>query len=149
MNSSSAYDLTMLNAIPLPERHVEEVPVPHVVKPRPPKSELQLKREARLSTVEAIRIIVITGIMFALFAGIIASRVKLSLAQHETESLKSSLSIVESENVRLNMQLEAMVSDETVEDYAVNVLGLKKVEKYQIHYFENDSADSAVVYGNK
>ena len=47
------------------------------------------------------------------------------------------------------MQLNSMISDDMVEDYAENVLGLKKIEKYQIHYFENNSADSAVVFKNK
>ena len=149
-NSSLAYDLTLLNAIPLPERHdVEQPQVPVVVRPGAPKSKAQLKRESRAALVNAVRVISAAMVLLMLFAGIIGSRVKLSMAQHESQELKNELSIVRSENVRLNMQLNSMISDDMVEDYAENVLGLKKIEKYQIHYFESSGKDSASVFGNK
>ncbi|MBQ6264775.1 MAG: hypothetical protein IJK60_04940 [Clostridia bacterium] len=148
-NSSSAYDLTLFNAIPLPERRVEQPPVPVIVKPRAPKSKAQLRRESVGAFANAVRVIAAATVLLMLFAGIIGSRVKLSMAQHESQQLKNELSIVRSENVRLNMQLNSMISDDMVEDYAENVLGLKKIEKYQIHYFESSGKDSASVFGNK
>ena len=149
-NSSSAYDLTLFNAIPLPERHDFEQPqTPVVVRPRAPKSKAQLKRESRAASVNAVKVMTFAGALLLLFAGLIAMRVRLSLATHDTQVLRNELTIVQSENVRLNMQLNSMISEDTVEDYAENVLGLKKIEKYQIHYFENSSADSAVVFNSK
>ena len=47
------------------------------------------------------------------------------------------------------MQLNSMISEDMVEDYAENVLGLKKIEKYQIHYFESSNKDQARVFKNK
>ncbi len=149
-NSSSAYDLTLLNAIPLPGRRDVELPAaPSIVRPKAPKSKQQLKRESFASAVNAAKVISFALVLFMLFAGIIGLRVRLSLAQHDTQKLKNELNIVQSENVRLNMQLNSMISDDMVEDYAENVLGLKKIEKYQIHYFESNSTDSAVVFNNK
>ena len=148
-NSSSAYDLTFLNAIPLPQRHIEQPPVPVIVKPREPKSKAQLRRVSVTAFAGAVRVIAFAAVLLMLFAGIIGSRVKLSLAQHETQELKNELSIVQSENVRLNMQLNSMISEDMVEDYAENVLGLKKIEKYQIHYFESSNKDQARVFKNK
>ncbi|MBR3439140.1 MAG: hypothetical protein IKH13_06535 [Clostridia bacterium] len=148
-NSSSAYDLTLFNAIPLPERRVEQPPVPVIVEPRASKSKAQLRRESVGAFANAVRVIAAATVLLMLFAGIIGSRVKLSMAQHESQQLKNELSIVQSENVRLNMQLNSMISDDMVEDYAENVLGLKKIEKYQIHYFESNGKDSAFVFKNK
>ena len=149
-NSSSAYDLTLLNAIQLPERHdVEQPQAPVVVRPGAPKSRAQLKRESRAAFVNAVKVMAFSAVLLLLFAGVIGSHVKLSLAKHDTQVLRNELTIVQSENVRLNMQLNSMISEDMVEDYAENVLGLKKIEKYQIHYFGNNSADSAVVFKNK
>lgn len=143
--SNTAYDLTMFNAIPLPEHQPQEMP--HIVNPRPPKSKQQLKRETRLATVTAIKVISVAVLLLSLFGGIIASRVSLTLKQRSTEELKEQLEIANSENIRLNMKIDTMLSDETIDNYAVNVLGLKKVENYQIHYFENETTDKAVVFG--
>lgn len=147
-NSSSAVDLTLLNTYQSPARRPEVAPVrrPEIVK-NPPKSKAAMKRESRLALFNAVKIIGIATIVLALFAGIISSRIKLAMLESKTQEYLETLEVVESENVRLNMQLDAMVSEETVKEYAENVLGLRKVEKYQIHYFESNSADSAVVLG--
>ena len=52
-----------------------------------------------------------------------------------------------SENIRLNMALNALMSREKVEDYAVNVLGMQKIERYQIYYFDDRDGDKVVVSG--
>ena len=43
------------------------------------------------------------------------------------------------------MQLNSSVSREKVDEYAVSVLGMQKVERYQIHYFENRDGDKVVM----
>ena len=43
------------------------------------------------------------------------------------------------------MQLNSSVSREKVEEYAVSVLGMQKLERYQIHYFENRDGDKVVM----
>ena len=47
------------------------------------------------------------------------------------------------------MQLNSSVSIEKVDAYAVSVLGMHKLERYQIHYFENRDGDKVVVAGGK
>ncbi len=144
-NSTAAYDLELFNA--LPKREPQEFETPRVIK-RKPKTKLQLKHEAKVSAVTAVKIFTTAAILFAFFGAIIISRITLTLNRRETESIKNELKTAQSENVRLNMALGAMISDDKVEEYASEVLGMKKLERYQIHYFENTESDRAVVYGN-
>ena len=47
------------------------------------------------------------------------------------------------------MQLNSAVSLDKVDEYAVSVLGMHKLERYQIHYFGNTDGDEVVVAGGK
>lgn len=120
---------------------------PHIVE-KEKKSDTELRAEARFSMVSAIKIAVTALVLFSLFAFVLFSRFSLTKLTHEAEKYKSQLDIAHSESVRLNMELEELVSDETIEDYAVNVLGMRKLKRYQIHYFQNKAQDKAEVLTN-
>ena len=59
------------------------------------------------------------------------------------------MKVEQGENVRLNMQLDSMISLEKVENYAKDELGMTKVEGYQIEYIDLSGADTVTVSGNK
>ncbi len=130
------------SAAPRQERREE---TPYLV-PQKRKTRHQLQQERRRSLVGAVKAFTVACVLFALFGAIIFSRITLIKERQETESLKASLSVYESENVRLNVLLNSFASDEAIDDYAVNVLGMKKLERYQIHYFEQNTDDEAIVY---
>ena len=65
------------------------------------------------------------------------------------ENLNKEILQAEAESVRLNAALGALVSADKIQEYAVSVLGIQKVESYQIHYFETRGKDEVVVAGGK
>lgn len=141
-NHSTAY---AYSTAPQRERRYEETP--HIVRPKK-RSKAQLRRESRLAARGALKAFTVATVMFVLFGAIIFSRVSLIQERQKTEELQATLQIYESENVRLNVEMNSFASDEAIDDYAVNVLGLQKLERYQIHYFGNESSDEAVVYND-
>ena len=56
-------------------------------------------------------------------------------------ALNNELTYVEAENVRLQTELESKISAKNVEDYAENVLGMKKIDSSQIKYIEIQTDD--------
>ena len=84
-----------------------------------------------------------------LFASILFSRISLAVLEREATQIQTKISEAKSENTRLVMQLSSNASIEKVDAYAVSVLGMNKLERYQIHYFEDREDDKVVVVGGK
>ena len=72
--------------------------------------------------------IIITAITFLM----IYNRVVLTELTAEVENANQTLSALENENVRLQMQIDRKMSINNVEEYAVEKLNMGKVEQYQI-----------------
>jgi cell division protein FtsL len=54
-----------------------------------------------------------------------------------------------SETVRLQMKLNSIISIDKVEDYAVNTLGMVKIESGQVEYIDLSGEDKVILSGNK
>lgn len=74
-------------------------------------------------------------IMLALCA-ILYGKVESNALFSEIHDLEQELKNLQSENITLAAEYEARTSLKNVEDYAENVLGLKKLDKAQIEYIE-------------
>ncbi len=84
-----------------------------------------------------------------MFAGLLYSRLRVDELTREIDAASANLSYAQAETVRLNMQLDSMISLEKVENYAKNDLGMTKIEGYQIEYIDLSGADSVSVSGKK
>lgn len=142
-NQSSAYDLRVFDSA-MPQKRQQPIQNPRIVRKKP-KTKQQLRREAIASALNTMKIFVVAIVLFSMFGGILYSRVSLTLLERDAENIKTELAAAQSENVRLTMELDSLVSDKTVDEYAVGVLGMQKLERYQIHYFENKDSDKAFV----
>ncbi|MGN1412576.1 MAG: hypothetical protein ACI4WH_08755 [Oscillospiraceae bacterium] len=85
--------------------------------------------------------IIVTILLFLLIYG----KVQVSVLYNQIASEKSTVDILQSENVRMQTEIEANMSLKNVESYAENVLGLKKLEKSQITYIQIQNEDSVEV----
>lgn len=156
MADNAAYDLSLFEAVPIkhsavapartPQRQqpVKKAAVPmRVVKTgHEPK---QIRREAINSAIHAVRVFGTAIVVMALFGAILFSRVNLTKLEQKESEYKTMVSEAQSENTRLMMLLNSSISREKVESYAVNVLGMQKLERCQIRYFENRDADEVVI----
>ncbi len=89
---------------------------------------------------------VISIILIAALAAVLLGTVIYSLDRRNTmysrvAALNNELTYVEAENVRLQTELESKISAKNVEDYAENVLGMKKIDSSQIKYIEIQTDD--------
>lgn len=67
----------------------------------------------------------------------------------QISSLENQIDIVQGETVRLNAELNSKISNEKIETYAEDVLGMVKAESYQISYIDLSDGDEVVVSGDK
>lgn len=142
-NRSEAYDLS-LYAVPAYAPEVQR----EAVRPKPVKTKktaAQLRKESIASAMHALKIFVVAITLMTLFGAVLFSRISLAMLEKEAVQIADQIKDAESENTRLVMQLNSSVSREKVDEYAVSVLGMQKLERYQIHYFENRDGDRVVM----
>jgi cell division protein FtsB len=125
----------------------QETPKKRIQKPKllePQKvSRAQIAQESRESTKMAIRACTFALAMFIAIGAIIFCHVELTQLQIDLTQAQNQLSIVESENVALEMKYNSLMSVDKIEEYAQSELGMVKRENYQISYFDISAEDGA------
>jgi cell division protein FtsL len=81
--------------------------------------------------------LIVTALLFIMIYG----KVQVSALFTEISSEKEVVDLLESENVRMQSEIESNMSLKNVESYAENVLGLKKLDKSQIVYIQIQNED--------
>lgn len=114
-----------------------------VKKPKP--SAAQVRQEAQASARQARKIFAIAVTILMFMAMVIYSRVQLDEINRDINSVEYSIELAQSDTIKLNNALSSMVSINNVEDYAANVLGMVKVQDYQVVYVDLSASDSVVV----
>ncbi len=127
------------------------------VKPVPQKRpELQLVEKTRMTarqvqqqtaaeTRKTIKVMCIAMAILLFMALAIYSRVKLDEINREISSVEKKIELAQSDAVKLNNELNAIVSINNVEEYATNELGMTKVQDYQVYYIDMSSDDRVAV----
>ena len=62
--------------------------------------------------------------------------------QSELADERTALKTAQSENVRLQMQFNSLMSMDKIEEYAQTKLGMVKRESYQVRYFDMSEDDN-------
>lgn len=142
-NRSEAYDLSLFDE---PAHELAPKPQPkRQAKPKV-KNAPQAQNVPSLNSKKILAVFLASALLLGLFGGIIALRITLESLTSETAQIKNQISVAESENIRLTMELSSTFSRERIEAYAVSQLGMSKLERYQIHYFsDKDDTDKVVV----
>ena len=114
-----------------------------VQQPKPTRAQIQ--NEARQSAMQARKILTVACAVIIFMALVIYSRVQLDEINREIQQVESAMKIAQSDTVRLNNSLSSVISINKVEDYALNVLGMVKVQDYQVVYVDLSGEDSVVM----
>ncbi len=146
-NRSEAYDIRY--AAPAPELPYEEPQRQKSKSANKTKSLITVNRATYARLALAAKTVALAVVLFALFLGILRARIDFEKLNRETTKIQTMISDAESENTRLKVQLSSTVSREKVEAYATTVLGMHKLERNQIHYFEDKPVDEVVIAGGK
>lgn len=100
------------------------------------KSKAQLIKEQKASAVKVAVIMCVSLAVIAMFFGMLYTNAKKNELNHEIANLENQLSVAESENTRISSELDALVSMSMIDQYAVEKLGMTKVQSNQIRYID-------------
>ncbi len=128
-NRDYRYYEPMYNSQP-PERRPDSEPRPSITMNMPPP-----KRGS------ASKVFLIALSVFSICFFVISGKVETSKMYREISSANKNLESVQSENVRLQSELESKMTLKNVEEYAEEVLGLQKLNNSQIMYVETQTDD--------
>ncbi len=108
-----------------------------------PKREQMIKRSAKpaprgFSAVKTVAAVTLAG---ALMCFVLYGKAEETCLQSEITSMTKAVDIEYSNGVRMKAELDGRTSIESVEDYAENVLGLKKLDKSQVEYVSLQNSD--------
>lgn len=100
------------------------------------KSKKQLLQEQKINFGRVATIVIVSVLMLAMFFGVLSTYAKKNELNHEIANLQSDLAIAQSENTRINSELNALVSVSMIDQYAVEELGMTKMQSNQIRYID-------------
>lgn len=143
--SNTAYDLSRFEPkkAETPAHRSEEQKI-RLVEPKK-RTVRQARAEAAQTAYKTIKIFSFTCLFVFVIAFQIYSTVRLDELNHEIAVIEKNMSVAESENTRLNMQLGSILGITKIEDYAVNKLGMVKQESYMIEYVNLSDGDKVVL----
>lgn len=148
-DGGAAYDLSLFDdSLVQPKSDEIFVQPPQIVK-RTRKSKGQLKAEARQANSKATRVVVATCALLVAVGLLVAARAQLTEKSDLLATYENQYAVAQSENTRLNMELEARMSLDNVETYARDVLGMSKQERYQIEYIDLSGGNKLVMSENQ
>ena len=100
------------------------------------KSKAQLLHEQKLSLKKALQISVVAALCLTMLFAVLYTNAKTNELTHEISDLQKNLSVSQSENTRLNSELDSLVSMNMIDQYAVEKLGMTKMKSNQIKYID-------------
>lgn len=133
--SSTAYDLSLFEASEPRLRAVKSPEKTAAMQAR------KLRRDRRFRIITTGLIVVLMAVTLIMM---IVSRVQLTELNDQITAGQEELAILKSETSRLNNELSAKTSAESVDAYAKEN-GMEKVESYQIEYITVDGGDKIEV----
>lgn len=156
-NNSAAYDLSLFEpqVIEKPKTKNNAVPVANPQRKTANKATAktntqQNRNSSQVAINPAVLKAVVMGVAFCLcVVALLIMESKCNALDKQISSVQSELSIAQGESVRLNAELNSMISTEKIEKYAENVLGMVKAESYQISYIDLSEGDKIVVSGDR
>lgn len=105
------------------------------------KSKIVVRRAKPRPTASAPKIL-ITAVMAVLVLSLVVyPKVQQATVMSDINKLNNQVMILESENVRMQTAIESKSALKAVEDYAVDVLGMQKLDKSQIEYLSIENGN--------
>lgn len=105
------------------------------------KSKIVVRKAKPKPTASAPKIL-ITAVMAVLVLSLVVyPKVRQATVMSDINKLNNRVMILESENVRMQTAIESKSALKAVEDYAVDVLGMQKLDKSQIEYLSIENGN--------
>lgn len=129
---------------------IRENPKPQLkVVEKPRLTASQMRAQTAAANRKAVKIVSIALVCLLFLGAVIYSTLQLDEIDREIALVDKSISIANSETVRLDMELGSIVSLNKVEEYAAQTLGMVKVQDYQVVYVDISSSDEVLMADGK
>jgi hypothetical protein len=135
-NYSEAYDFDYFAPKPRVETEPEREGFTPRVVVKKAKTKQKLRTEQRLSMRAAWKAMAVAVILFAIIGGNVYGKVVLNERVHQLETIQTQIDVAESENIRLNNELNGSVSLSEVEKVATSKYHMVKKESSQVTYVD-------------
>lgn len=139
-NSNEAYDFTLFE----PKRQ-QEVPQRKSNIIELPKEKLEENRRTRNNPLKAVSGFLALAVMLGMVGTMVYGQVQLTELTDQLNSTTKILNENKSVYTQLKMKSDSQLSLETVENYATQKLGMKKIEQNQIEPVELSKGDKTQV----
>ena len=113
----------------------------------PKRTRQQEKMQALAGFKRALFALFVSVVLFGAIVMQITSSVRSDTLERKIENINAEMQVAKSENVRLASAIDGMFSIANVEDFATNVLGMAKLEDYQIEYVDLSAEDKVLYSG--
>lgn len=101
----------------------------------------QVRQQTAEDTKRILKAMCIATAIFLFMVVAIYSRVQLDEINREISAVENQIELAKSDTIKINNELNAIVSINNVEDYAANQLGMVKVQDYQVVYIDLSAED--------
>ena len=144
-NNARAYDFEYFETgfSAAPQRKTEERVKPDIKKVAPATREDLYNQELR-GMKKAIGIFSFILVMFAIISMQIVAGAKNYSLDREIQKAEAELVILEAESVRLSSALNGITGISAIDTYATEILGMTRVENYQIECIDLSPGDSVL-----
>ncbi len=105
------------------------------------KTAEQVRQQTAEDTKRIFKAMCIATAIFMFMAIAIFSRVQLDEINREISAVENKMELAKSDAIKINNELNAIVSINNVENYAANNLGMVKVQDYQVVYVDLSAED--------
>lgn len=109
------------------------------------KLEPKISQKAKVRLMVFCNVLLVMSMASCLF-GLIYSYTNLTVLTKEISTLSSELNVLQSQEISLNAQIDQMFNLEYVEDYAINNLGMIKLDQNQIEQVHIQNIDFIETY---
>lgn len=142
--NSQAYDLSLFDMSAAPKRAEERRREFKVVEPKR-KTKNEIKQEKARDAILVARVAFVSLVLFTIIGMQIFANLRLNEISTLYAAQQNRLKIAESENVRLQMELDTMIAPEKISELAETKLGMVQRENYQVSFFDLSESDSVVL----
>lgn len=105
------------------------------------KSKIVVRKAKPKPTASAPKILITAVLAVLVLSLVVYPKVQQATVMSDINKLNDQVMILESENVRMQTAIESKSALKAVEDYAVDVLGMQKLDKSQIEYLSIENGN--------
>ncbi len=144
-NRSSAFDFEYFETgySAAPQRKADKKANPSITRVAP-RTKDDLRRQEIAGLRKSLRVFAFVLVMFVMVSMQVVAGAKNYSLDRQIQEIESQIAIEQSENIRLSSTLNGITGIAVIDTYATEVLGMTKVENYQIECIDLSVGDTVL-----